>query len=117
MNNKLNLLLLCVLFLLLDCCFGRFLVEKNSLKITSPKSLKGTYECAIGNFGVPQYGGTLIGSVVYPNVNKKGCRNFTDVNASFKSMPGSFPTFLLVDRGGEIFIGFIYILIACLNWQ
>ncbi|WJX82329.1 Vacuolar-sorting receptor 1 [Trifolium repens] len=101
MNNKLNLLLLllCVLFLLLDCCFGRFLVEKNSLKITSPKSLKGTYECAIGNFGVPQYGGTLIGSVVYPNVNQKGCRNFTDVNASFQTKPGSFPTFLLVDRG------------------
>ncbi|XP_004492565.1 vacuolar-sorting receptor 1-like [Cicer arietinum] len=98
MSIKLNFLL-CVLVLLLKCCLGRFLVEKNSLKITSPKSLKGTYECAIGNFGVPQYGGTLVGSVVYPNVNQKGCDNFTDVNASFQSKPGGFPTFLLVDRG------------------
>lgn len=96
---KLNLLLLCVLVLFLECCFGRFLVEKNSLRITSPKSLKGSYECAIGNFGVPQYGGTLVGSVVYPNVNQKGCKNFTDFSASFHSMPGNFPTFVLVDRG------------------
>ncbi|CAI8612943.1 unnamed protein product [Vicia faba] len=98
MRIKLNLLL-CVLVLFLECCLGRFLVEKNSLRITSPKSLKGSYECAIGNFGVPQYGGTLIGSVVYPNVNQKGCRNFTDYDASFQSKPGVFPTFLLVDRG------------------
>ncbi|CAL5192481.1 unnamed protein product [Lathyrus oleraceus] len=98
MSIKLNFLL-CVSFLFLECCLGRFLVEKNSLRITSPKSLKGSYECAIGNFGVPQYGGTLIGSVVYPNVNQKGCRNFTDFDASFQSKPGVFPTFLLVDRG------------------
>ncbi|XP_027350041.1 vacuolar-sorting receptor 1-like isoform X1 [Abrus precatorius] len=91
--------LLCVSFLVLGCCLGRFVVEKNSLKVTSPKSLKGTYECAIGNFGVPKYGGTLVGSVVYPKVNQKGCRNFSDVDVSFQSKPGSFPTFLLVDRG------------------
>lgn len=108
---KLNSLLLCVLVLFLECCFGRFLVEKNSLRITSPKSLKGSYECAIGNFGVPQYGGTLVGSVVYPNVNQKGCKNFTDFSASFHSMPGNFPTFVLVDRGGEIFIGSLKLLV------
>lgn len=100
-TTKLSLLL-CVGVLLLGCCVGRFVVEKNSLKVTSPKSLKGTYECAIGNFGVPKYGGTLVGSVLYPKVNQKGCTNFSDVN--FQSKPGGFPTFLLVDRGGEILV-------------
>ncbi len=38
---------------------GRFVVEKNSLRVTSPNSLKGVYECAIGNFGVPQYVRTM----------------------------------------------------------
>ncbi|KAK7294876.1 hypothetical protein RJT34_17774 [Clitoria ternatea] len=90
---------LCVWLLVLGCCLGRFVVEKNSLRITSPKSLKGTYECAIGNFGVPRYGGTLVGSVVYPKVNQKGCKNFTELDLSFQSKPGGFPTFLLVDRG------------------
>lgn len=104
MSIKLSFLLF-VWVLLLGSCLGRFVVEKNSLKVTSPKSLKGLYECAIGNFGVPKYGGTLIGSVVYPNVNRMGCKNFTDFNASFQSKPGVFPTFVLVDRGGELLIG------------
>ncbi|XP_008788526.1 vacuolar-sorting receptor 1-like [Phoenix dactylifera] len=78
---------------------GRFVVEKNSLKVTSPESLKGIYECAIGNFGVPQYGGTMVGIVVYPKANRKACSKFDDFDISFKSKPGSFPTFLLVDRG------------------
>jgi len=102
MGTKLSLLL-CVWVLLLGCTVGRFVVEKNSLRVTAPTSLKGTYECAIGNFGVPKYGGTLVGSVLYPKVNQKGCLNFTDVN--FQSKPGGFPTFLLVDRGGEILVG------------
>nr|CAB3459171.1 unnamed protein product [Digitaria exilis] len=73
--------------LLLGCCHGRFVVEKNSLKVTAPDDLKGTYECAIGNFGVPQYGG------------KKACKSFDDFDISYKAKPGAFPTFLLVDRG------------------
>ncbi|KAL1810636.1 hypothetical protein ACET3Z_027626 [Daucus carota] len=36
------------------CCLGRFVVEKNSLRVTSPPELRDTYECAIGNFGVPE---------------------------------------------------------------
>ncbi|KAG5142430.1 hypothetical protein JHK82_018125 [Glycine max] len=86
----------CVWILLCGSCVGRFVVEKNNLKITSPKSLRGIYECAIGNFGVPKYGGTMIGSVVYPKSNQNGCRNF---DASLSSKPGTFPTFVLVDRG------------------
>ena len=89
-----------VWFLLCGFCVGRFVVEKNSLKVTSPNSLKNVYECAIGNFGVPQYGGTLVGTVFYPKANQKACKGFEDFDISFKSKPGGLPTFLLADRGG-----------------
>jgi len=85
---------------LLGCSHARFVVEKNSLKVTAPDDLKGTYECAIGNFGVPQYGGTMVGFVAYPKANKKACKSFDDFDISYKAKPGAFPTFLLVDRGG-----------------
>lgn len=84
-------------------CLGRFVVEKNSLKVTSPESLKGVYECAIGNFGIPQYGGTMVGIVVYPKSNRKACKGFDEFDIAFKSKPGGFPTFVLVDRGGKNF--------------
>jgi hypothetical protein len=82
---------------------GRFVVEKNSLRVTSPNSLKGVYECAIGNFGVPQYGGTMVGIVAYPKANQKACKSFDDVDISFKRKPGGLPTFVLADRGGQMF--------------
>ncbi|XP_072974967.1 vacuolar-sorting receptor 1-like isoform X2 [Typha angustifolia] len=80
-------------------CLGRFVVEKNSLKVTAPDSLRGIYECAIGNFGIPQYGGTMVGVVAYPKSNRKACKSFDEFDISFKSKPGWLPTFLLVDRG------------------
>ncbi|ERN04171.1 vacuolar-sorting receptor 1 [Amborella trichopoda] len=79
--------------------YGRFVVEKNSLRVTSPDSLKDTYECAIGNFGVPQYGGTMVGTVTYPKSNQKACREYKEVEISFKSKPGGLPTIVLADRG------------------
>ncbi|KAG0457703.1 hypothetical protein HPP92_022583 [Vanilla planifolia] len=87
------------LLLLFGSCWGRFVVEKNSLKVTFPKVLKGEYECAIGNFGIPQYGGTMVGFVAYPKANRKACKSFDEFDISYKSKPGGFPTFLLVDRG------------------
>ena len=98
-ENKLGLLA-CVWVLLCGSCYGRFVVEKNSLKVTSPSQLKDVYECAIGNFGVPQYGGTLVGTVVYPQANQKACKSFDDFSVSFKSKPGGLPIFVLADRGG-----------------
>ncbi|XP_011019003.1 PREDICTED: vacuolar-sorting receptor 1-like [Populus euphratica] len=98
MREKLGFLV-GVWLLLCGFCLGRFVVEKNSLKLTSPDSLKGVYECAIGNFGVPQYGGTLVGTVVYPKANQKACKGFDEVDISFKSRPGWLPTFVLADRG------------------
>ncbi|XWS35420.1 hypothetical protein CRYUN_Cryun21dG0124700 [Craigia yunnanensis] len=96
-------ILICVSILLWGNCLGRFVVEKNSLKVTSPELIKGVYECAIGNFGVPQYGGTLVGTVVYPKANLGACKIFDDFDISFKSKPGGLPTFLLVDRGDCFF--------------
>ena len=46
-------------------------------------------------FGVPLYGGTLVGQVVYLKGNAKGCNIFE------KRLPATeLPTILLVDRGG-----------------
>ncbi|GFY82437.1 vacuolar sorting receptor homolog 1 [Actinidia rufa] len=92
----------CVWFFLYGPCVGRFVVEKNSLKVTSPDSLRDVYECAIGNFGVPQYGGTMLGTVIYPTANQKACKSFSDFDLSFKSKPGGLPIFILADRGGLI---------------
>ena len=108
MREKLGLLV-CVWFVLWGSCVGRFVVEKNSLRVTSPESLKDVYECAIGNFGVPQYGGTMVGTVFYPKINQEACKNFEDVQISFKSKPGGLPTFLLADRGGNLFITFPFL--------
>nr|GMC83594.1 vacuolar-sorting receptor 3 [Ipomoea batatas] len=88
-----------LLLILLQSAAGRFVVEKNSLRVLSPENIKGNYDCAIGNFGIPQYGGSMSGTVVYPKDNRKGCRKFEDFDISFKSKPGSLPTFVLLDRG------------------
>lgn len=97
MREKLGICVF-IWFVLHESCVGRFVVEKNSLKVTSPGSLRDVYECAIGNFGVPQYGGTMVGTVIYPKSNQRGCKGFDD---SFKSNPGGLPIFLLADRGGN----------------
>lgn len=92
-------LVLTVWLLLWGTCAGRFVVQKNSLKVATPNSMRGTYECAIGNFGVPQYGGTLVGTVLYPQANQKACKSFDEFDVSFKSKPGGLPVFVLTDRG------------------
>ncbi|XP_058069871.1 vacuolar-sorting receptor 3-like [Magnolia sinica] len=79
---------------------ARFVVEKNSLRVTSPDAIRGNHDSAIGNFGIPQYGGSMAGKVVYPKENKKGCVEFGE---SFKAKSGKLPTFLLLDRGDCFF--------------
>ncbi|CAI0472027.1 unnamed protein product [Linum tenue] len=88
---------------LVPASLARFIVEKNSLRVTSPEKIKGTYDTAIGNFGIPKYGGSMAGVVVYPKDNKNGCREFADFGISFKSKAGALPTFVLVDRGDCFF--------------
>ncbi|KAJ4716155.1 Vacuolar-sorting receptor 1 [Melia azedarach] len=82
---------------------SRFVVEKNSLMVTSPEKIKGSHDSAIGNFGIPQYGGSMAGTVVYPKENQKGCKGFDDFQISFKAKPGALPNFVLVDRGDCFF--------------
>ncbi|KAE8717591.1 hypothetical protein F3Y22_tig00110044pilonHSYRG00243 [Hibiscus syriacus] len=76
---------------------------KDSLKVTSPSSIEGVYESSITSFGIPLHGGTLVGRVVYPEPNKRGCRPFDEDDVYFKSSHGALPTVLLVDRGDCFF--------------
>ncbi|CAL0316341.1 unnamed protein product [Lupinus luteus] len=89
-------------FLLLSLApssMAKFMVEKNSLTVTSPDKIKGNYDSAIGNFGIPQYGGSMTGNVVFPKDNQRGCKEFSEYGISFKSKPGALPTIVLLDRG------------------
>lgn len=88
---------------------GRFVVEKNSLTVTSPESIRGNHDSAIGNFGIPQYGGSMAGTIVYPKDNRKGCKEFDDSGLPFKAKPGALPTFVLVDRGGNVVTSLLHV--------
>lgn len=87
-----------VLLLMSSSVLGRFVVEENSISVLAPESLEGKRHSAIGNFGVPDYGGTMIGQVVYPEKGKDGCKSFEELDVSFKKSPTK-PLFVLVDRG------------------
>ncbi|PQQ00536.1 vacuolar-sorting receptor 3 [Prunus yedoensis var. nudiflora] len=102
-RSLLGLLLGFLVLSLTPLSSARFVVEKNSLRVTSPDKIKGTYDSAIGNFGIPQYGGSMAGTVLYPKENQKGCKEFSEFGISFKSTPGALPTFVLVDRGDCFF--------------
>ncbi|GAA0172927.1 extracellular matrix structural protein [Lithospermum erythrorhizon] len=76
---------------------GRFVVEKSSISVVSPYDIRSKHDAAIGNFGVPDYGGSMVGSVVYPEKGGNGCKPF-DGDQPFKSK-STRPTILLLDRG------------------
>ncbi|CAN0920142.1 Vacuolar-sorting receptor 6 [Linum grandiflorum] len=75
---------------------SRFVVEKSSIRVLSPLKLRSKHDSAIGNFGTPDYGGYMVGSVVYPE-KQKGCQPF-EGDKPFKLNPAR-PTILLLDRG------------------
>ncbi|KAK4491149.1 hypothetical protein RD792_001873 [Penstemon davidsonii] len=102
-RSKVAILLGFLQMILLEPVVGRFVVEKNSLRVMSPDSIKGNYDSAIGNFGIPQYGGSMAGTVVYPKDNRKGCKSFDDFGISFKAKAGALPNFVLIDRGDCFF--------------
>ncbi|CAH1436705.1 unnamed protein product [Lactuca virosa] len=79
---------------------GRFVVEKSSISVLSPIDLISKHDAAIGNFGVPDYGGSMVGTVVYPQKSDSvfGCSKF-EGDKPFKSKSASSPTILLLDRG------------------
>lgn len=89
-----------VLLLMSSSALGRFVVEKNSINVITPESLTGKRQSAIGNFGVPDYGGSMIGKVVYPEKGRNGCTSFEELAVVFnKSESPSYPLFVLTDRG------------------
>ncbi|XP_019150634.1 PREDICTED: vacuolar-sorting receptor 6 isoform X2 [Ipomoea nil] len=91
-------IMICIsVFLGLDFVEGRFIVEKSSISIVSPYSMHAKYDASIGNFGVPDYGGSLVGTVVYPSKGAFGCSAF-EGDKPFKSKTPR-PNILLVDRG------------------
>lgn len=83
---------------------ARFIVEKNSISVLSPYSMHSKHDASIGNFGVPDYGGSLVGTVVYPSKGANGCAEF-DGDKPFKSK-GHRPNILLLDRGGNFYFNF-----------
>lgn len=78
---------------------ARFVVEKSSISVLNPLDLRSKHDAAIGNFGVPEYGGSMVGTVVYPDKSTSGCSAFQG-DKPFKSK-SSRPTILLLDRGGN----------------
>lgn len=89
--------LLIISTIFVRCAHGRFVVEKSSVSVLSPYSLRSKHDGAIGNFGIPDYGGSMVGTVVYPQKGFFGCNPF-EGDKPFKSR-SSRPTILLLDRG------------------
>ncbi|PSR98846.1 Vacuolar-sorting receptor 6 like [Actinidia chinensis var. chinensis] len=88
---------LIVISLLLGCARSRFVVEKNSITVIAPRDLASKHDGSIANFGVPDYGGSMVGSVLYANKGSFGCNPF-DGDKPFKSKT-HLPTILVLDRG------------------
>ncbi|KAH0911134.1 hypothetical protein HID58_034455 [Brassica napus] len=90
-----TLALFLALTMVVNGVFGRFIVEKSSVTILSPLAMRSKHDAAIANFGVPNYGGYMIGSVVYAGQGAFGCDSFD------KTFKPKFPrpTILIIDRG------------------
>lgn len=84
--------------LLLVFVDARFVVEKSSITVLSPHKLRAKRDGAIGNFGLPDYGGFIVGSVLYPTKGSHGCQVF-EGDKPFK-IHSYRPTIVLLDRGG-----------------
>ncbi|CAA7040572.1 unnamed protein product [Microthlaspi erraticum] len=76
---------------------GRFYVEKSSVTVLNSWEMGAKHDAAIADFGIPNHGGFMIGSVVYAGQDAYGCDSF---NKTFKPK-SSYPTILLIDRGGK----------------
>ncbi|KAG5132868.1 hypothetical protein JHK82_024056 [Glycine max] len=83
--------------LLLVFVDARFVVEKSSITVLSPHKLRAKRDGAIGNFGLPDYGGFIVGSVLYPTKGSHGCQVF-EGDKPFK-IHSYRPTIVLLDRG------------------
>ncbi|XP_010516663.1 PREDICTED: vacuolar-sorting receptor 5-like [Camelina sativa] len=74
---------------------ARFFVEKGSLTVLNSWTMGGKHDAAIANFGLPNYAGFMIGSVVYASQDAYGCDSF---NKTFNPK-SPYPKILLIHRG------------------
>ncbi|KAK4437983.1 Vacuolar-sorting receptor 3 [Sesamum alatum] len=89
---------------LAETVVGRFVVEKNSLRVISPDSIKGTHDSAIGKlWAFRSMEEACLETVLYPRDNRKAARVFDDFGISFKAKAGALPTSVLVDRDRDCF--------------
>lgn len=96
-----NIILLLLLSLSsISSVVSRFVVEKSSIRVLSPEHIRARHDGAIANFGIPDYGGTMTGVVMYPEKGTTGCSPFD--GHPFKSK-SKRPVVLLLDRGGCYF--------------
>ncbi|KAL1833848.1 hypothetical protein ACET3Z_003499 [Daucus carota] len=96
MSRSLLGVLLCVVLVSVN---GRFVVEKESIRVLSPYKLRSKHDAAIGNFGVPEYGGSMVGSVVYSHQNSYACKPFDDEKKQPFKTNSTRLHILIVDRG------------------
>lgn len=101
---KVSLLYATLVLSVLFSAHAKFIVEHGSLKITNPEEVKGDYDIALANFGVPLYGADLRGVFHYPSGYALACSDpmtyphgFPD-DYRFAKVPGYSSLFLL-DRG------------------
>lgn len=100
MASRAFLFALCLMAWNFHQASARFVVESHSLMINSPEKIRGEYLSAIANFGIPQYGGSLQGVVIYPR-SPDMCKKYT--YSDLKAGPGELPHIILVDRGSCYF--------------
>lgn len=77
-----------------------FRVETHVLEVKEPASVSGAFDAALGDFGLPLYGGSLGGSLVYPSVGREACAPL----APLPRAPAGLATVALVDRGDCFFV-------------
>ncbi|MQL99971.1 hypothetical protein Taro_032700, partial [Colocasia esculenta] len=66
------------------------------LRVRSQDHIRGCHGGAIANFGMPNYGASMVGVVLYPDSSVDGCQAF---DRRFKSSDSSLPVILLLDHG------------------
>ncbi|KAL3145489.1 hypothetical protein ABBQ32_003313 [Trebouxia sp. C0010 RCD-2024] len=80
---------------------GEWIVETHSLTVRSPASIAGTEDAAIGDFGVPLYGASMLSEVIRSTDNTLACQPF---NNHVSQEPNGLPQVLLAERGSCYFI-------------
>lgn len=80
---------------------GEWVVETHSLIVRAPAAIAGVEDAAIGDFGVPLYGASMLGEVASSTDNSLACEPFSK---PVSQPENGLPPVLLAERGGCYFI-------------